>query len=186
MKKWLAVLAMTGLVSACSMQPHTIAVVPQLDFAAVNGIEKPIQVDVVDKREHPERLGFRNAKNEGEILFDAPLAETLKADIIKALQQQGAVTGKTPEPATQLTIEIRTLSYVTPNETWVNEIALKGEIALIIQRGATTMRKTFTADQSQDVVTAPSRDYNESYFNLLLTTLVNKALNDREVIGLIK
>ncbi len=186
MKKWLAILTMAGLVSACSMQPHTIAVAPQLDFAAVKGIETPIQVEVVDKRENPERLGFRNAKKEGEILFNAPLADTLKADVIKALQQQGAVTGKTPEPATQLTVEIRKLSYSTPNETWVNEIALQGEVALTIQRGATTMRKTFTAEQSQDVVTAPSQDYNESYFNLLLTTLLNKALNDREVVGLIK
>lgn len=186
MLKIASVLLISSVLCACSLKPQTLNVEPKLEFAAVKGIEIPLTVDVVDMREQPEILGYRNAKKEGELRFSQPLAETLKEQITKALQAQGASTKKSPEPATELVVEIHKLSYSTPDESWVSQIEMNGELVLNIRRGATNLKKRFAANQGQDVVTAPSKDYNETYLNVLLTTLINKALNDREVIGFIK
>lgn len=186
MKKLAAILMLAIASTACTLKPQTLKVEPKLEFAGVQGIEIPISVDVMDKRAQPELLGYRNAKKEGQIGFNKPLADTLKKQIIKALQDQGATVGKTPEPATELVIEIHKLSYETPDESWVSSIEMHGELALKIKRGPTSLTKRFKANQSQDVITAPSEEFNETYLNVLLTTLVNKAMNDREVIGFIK
>jgi len=181
-----AIASMAILFSACSLTPQKLNVEPMLDFAAVKGIEIPVQITVVDKREEADLLGYRNAKKEGAIGFTKPLAATLEAQIIKALQAQGANTAKSPEPATEIAIEIHHLSYVTPDESWVSHIKMKGEILLNIQRGLTNLKKRSSVNQSQDVVTAPSQDFNEMYLNALLTQLINKAMNDKEVVGFIK
>ena len=186
MNRLVILLLVSISMAACSLKPQTLKVEPKLDFAAVQGISIPVTVNVVDKRESPELLGYRNAKKEGEMRFSKPLADTLKVQITKALQAQGASTNKSPEPATELVVEIHKLSYYTPDESWVSEIEMKGEVVLNIRRGSTNLKKRFAANQSQDVVTAPSAEFNETYMNVLLTTLINKAMNDREVIGFIK
>lgn len=48
------------------------------------------------------------------------------------------------------------------------------------------LKSDFQENKSQDVATAPSVEFNENYMNALLSELVNKAMNDREVINFLK
>lgn len=186
LSKITAIIAITVVFSGCSLAPQKLNVAPTLDFSAVKGIEKPLKLTVIDMRESVDLLGYRNAKKEGPIGFSKPLAKVLEAQIIEALQAQGANTGNSPEPATEIMVEIHKLSYATPDESWVSHIEMHGEILLNIQRGMTNLKKRFSANQSQDVVTAPSLQFNEMYLNGLLTQVINKAMNDKEVVGFIK
>ncbi len=172
--------------TACALAPQKVQVLPLLSFSQLNGLVTPIELLVADNRENTLLLGYRNAKKEGEIAFKLPLVQSLGKSIQKAMLAQGVKMQKGNEPFTRLTLQIDKLRYSTPDESWVSRVKLEAEISMLVSRGGSSFKKRFSANRSQDVAIAPSEAFNEKYMNGLLSEIINKAMNDRDVINFLK
>jgi uncharacterized lipoprotein YajG len=183
------ILVTTALVMAligCTLAPQKLRVMPELSFDNLQGVKVPIELVIEDNRGNDSLLGYRNAKKEGAIKFDGSLVKSLGESIQKAFLRQGVKMHRGPEPMVKLSVEIEKLNYSTPDKSWVSHIAMEGEILLTLSRAGASFKKRFSGNRSQDVATAPSVEFNENYMNALLSELVNKAMNDREVIDFLK
>mgnify|MGYP000036743862 CR=1 FL=1 len=172
--------------TACTLAPQKVQVLPSLSFTQLNGLLTPIELLITDDRKNTLLLGYRNAKKEGEIEFKAPLVQSLGESIQKAMLAQGVKMHKGSDPFTRVTLQIDKLRYSTPDESWVSRVKLEAEISMLVSRGGSSFKKRFSANRSQDVAIAPSADFNEKYMNGLLSEIINKAMNDRDVINFLK
>ncbi len=184
--KVLLSLALVSLLAACTLAPQKVQVMPSLSFEALKGLQTPIELVVEDNRKITSRLGYRNAKKEGAIEFSTPLVQALGKSMQKAMLAQGVNMKRGNEPFTKLTLRVNKLEYTSPDQNWVSHIKMKGEISLLVSRGGAGFKKRFSANRSQDVATAPSLEFNEKYMNALLSEIINKAMNDRDVINFIQ
>lgn len=174
------------MLAACSSTPQVLTVAPVLSLSKIKGASVPVELVISDQRENTELLGYRNAKNQGEITFSEPLSKALGEAIQTELQNQGIQMKKGPEPLTKLEIQVVELNYRSPDETWVSHIEMKAEILVSVTRGTTNIKKRFTANRSQDVATAPTAEFNQNFLNGMLSELINKALNDSEIANFLK
>ena len=174
------------VLSACSLESQMLKVQPELNFTQLNGVLVPVELVVKDNRENKSVLGYRNAKNEGEIKLKPALEAAIGKAMLAALSGQGIKTKKGPEPFTVVELSVDKLSYKTPDESWVSHIKMQAEITLTVSRGAASFKKRFSGNRNQDVATAPSQIFNEKYMNGLLSEIINKAMNDREVVNFLK
>ncbi len=174
------------LLTGCTLAPQKLQVMPELSFDRLKGVEVPIELVIVDNRKNSSLLGYRNAQKEGPIEFESPLVQALGESIQQAMLAQGVEMAAGPETLVKVVLEIEKLNYFTPDKSWVSHIAMKGELLLTVSRAGSSFKKRFSGDRSQDVATAPSLEYNQKYMNALLSELVNKAMNDREVVDFLK
>lgn len=186
MFKTMAILLMGTLLGACSLESQIVKVKPSFDFSMLSGVVVPVELVVKDGRSSKGILGYRNAKKEAVIKFDSALESAIGKTMLDALSAQGIKTKKGPEPFTVVELSIDELSYVTPDETWVSSIEMKAQITLTVSRGAASFKKRFAGNQNRDVATAPTQTFNEQYMNALLSDVINKAMNDKEVVNFLK
>lgn len=184
-KNLLAVLLVVFLVG-CATAPQKLNVAPVLALDTLKGVVTPIELVISDNRQNGEILGYRNAKEQAEIGFTGSVAKSLGERIQAALIYQGIDMTKGPQPFTRLEIQLHKLNYFTPDETWVSSIEMTAEILLVVNRGDATIKKRFKANRKQDVVTAPNKEFNEKFMNTILSELLNKALNDNEIVNFLK
>ncbi len=174
------------LLTGCTLAPQKLQVLPELSFDRLKGIDVPIELVIVDNRENSSLLGYRNAKKEGPIEFESPLVQALGESIQQAMLVQEIKMSAGPESLVRVVLEIEKLNYYTPDKSWVSHIAMKGEILLTVSRAGSSFKKRFSGNRSQDVATAPSLEFNQKYMNALLSELVNKAMNDTEVVNFLR
>ena len=184
--KIVSILVVLMLLVGCSSTPQKLTVAPQLQFSELSGANTGVELIINDKRENTARLGYRNAKNQGEITFNASLSSSLGESIQQALLDQGIEMKKGPEPLTKLEIQVLELYYRSPDETWVSHIEMGAKILVSVSRGNTNIKKRFASNRSQDVATAPTAEFNENFMNAMLSELLNKALNDKEIANFLK
>jgi uncharacterized lipoprotein YajG len=185
LKKVIAMVTFAMLAS-CATGPQKLDVSPNLMLEALNGLITPIELVISDKREDKDVLGYRNAKNQGVISFTDSVAKSLGETVQAALVNQGVEMSTGEQPSTRLEIQIHDLRYFTPDESWVSTIEITAEILLVVNRGTASIKKRFSSNRKQDVVTAPNKEFNEQFMNAILSELLNKALNDKEVITFLK
>jgi len=174
------------LLVACSSTPQKLTVAPELMFSSVKGAKVAVELVINDQRENTKILGYRNAKKQGALTFSQPLSKALGESIQKALLDQGIQMKKGPEPLTKLEIQILEFYYRTPDETWVSKIEMGAEILVSVTRGNSNIKKRFSSKRNQDVATAPTVEFNEAFMNGMLSELLNKAMNDREISDFLK
>ncbi|OUR60580.1 hypothetical protein A9Q73_11950 [Bermanella sp. 47_1433_sub80_T6] len=181
--KYLGKLLLVLSLAGCALGPQKVQVMPSFAFEHLKGLQIPIELVVVDQRKNTSVLGYRNAKQQGLIEFKTPLVNALGSAMQKAMLAQGINMQKGNEPFTRLTVQVDKLQYSSPNESWVSRIKMNAEISILVSRGGSSFKKRFSANRSQDVATAPSLEFNEKYMNALLSEIINKAMNDRDVIN---
>ncbi len=170
------------ILAGCTLAPQKVAVMPSLSFIKLSGVTHPIELRVEDNRSNSQLLGYRNSRKEGAIKFKTPLVQAVGESVKKAMLAQDVKMRAGPEPLTVLTLKIEKLQYSSPNESWVSRIEMQGEILLQVSRAGSSFKKRFAGNRGQDVATAPSEQFNEKYMNALLSELINKAMNDPEVV----
>lgn len=175
------VLFFLSVMTGCATSPQSVSVDPVLSLEGLKDVSTPLEIIVSDKRNNVKLFGFRNAKNEGEILFSDSVSKSLGESIQNALIYQGVNMTRSPKPVTKLEVELHELVYTTPDESWVSSVEVRAEVLLIVSRANSSLRKRFKANRKQDVVTAPTQEFNEKFMNTLLSELMNKALNDSEI-----
>ncbi len=171
------------MLSACSLAPQKVTVLPVFDFAKLKDLPLVMALEVVDKRGQAKLLGYRNGKKEGAIEFNGALAKALGESMQQALEAQGVVMGWSENSGVKVSLQIETLNYGTADKTWVSHITMEGRVLLMLNRTGSTLSKRFSAKRSQDVATAPNEVFNQNYMNELLSDLINKAMNDPEIVG---
>lgn len=180
------VLFLGAVLSACTLESQILKVQPELNFTQLTGVVVPVELVVKDNRGNKKILGYRNAKNEGELKLSPALEASIGKTMLEALSGQGVKTKKGPEPFTVVELSIDKLSYKSPDESWVSRIEMQAEITLSVSRGAASFKKRFSGNRNQDVATAPSQIFNQKYMNGLLSEIINKAMNDKEVVNFLK
>mgnify|MGYP005991286109 CR=1 FL=1 len=185
MKRLLIVCAVL-ILSGCAISPQSLTVAPTLSFERLQGVTTPVELIIKDKRNNEKLLGYRNAKKQGEISFTDSVAKSLGEKIQAGLVYQGVNMATGEESATRLEVQVYKLSYFTPDESWVSTIEMNAEILVAVDRGGASVKKRFKSNRKQDVVTAPNKEFNEKFMNTLLSELLNKALNDKEIVNFLK
>ena len=180
------IVSVLAFLAGCATSPQQVQVAPVLMLDSLKDVTLPIELVVTDKRDNVTLLGYRNAKQEGEITFSESVSKSLGEKIQSALIYQGINMTKGPQPFTRLEVELYELSYRSPDETWVSGIEMNAEILVIVKRSEASLKKRFKSNRKQDVVTAPSQEFNEGFMNALLSELINKALNDKEIVNFLK
>ena len=180
------IISVIALMAGCSIGPQKLNVEPLLSLDNLNGVVTPVELVISDKRTNENVLGYRNAKKQGEIGFTDSVAKSLGEGIQAALLAQGINMNRGPQPFTRLEVQVYNLEYFTPDETWVSSIEMKAEILIVVSRGGASVKKRFKSNRKQDVVTAPNKEFNEKFMNTLLSELLNKALNDKEIVNFLK
>jgi uncharacterized lipoprotein YajG len=187
--KYAAITGLLGvlLMSGCSTSPHKLQVAPVLMLDNLKGVTIPVELVISDHRENGQLLGYRNAKKEGAIGFTESVTKSIGESIQAALIYQGVRMSKGEESATtRLEVQIHRLNYSTPDESWVSRIEMHADVLLVVSRSGASMKKRFKANRKQDVVAAPNKEFNEGFMNTLISELINKALNDKEIANFLK
>jgi uncharacterized lipoprotein YajG len=186
--KYLAVVAMLASVflAGCASAPQMLKVEPVLVLDNLKGITIPVELVISDKRENLNLLGYRTAKNESQIGFSESVAKSMGESIQAALIQQGVRISTDGKSATRLEVQLHELSYTTPDESWVSSIEMKAEVLLVVSRSEAVLKKRFNANKKQDVIAAPGKEFNQKFMNTLISELINKALNDKEIASFLK
>jgi uncharacterized lipoprotein YajG len=186
--KYLAVIAVFALVllAGCASAPQMLKVSPVLVLDNLTGVTIPVELVISDKRENVNLLGYRTAKNESEIGFSKSVAKSMGESIQSALIEQGVRISKDGNSATRLEVQLNQFSYATPDKNWVSSIEMKAEVLLVVSRSGSVLKKRFNANRKQDVIVAPTKEFNQEFMNTLLSELINKALNDNEISNFLK
>lgn len=176
--------------SGCALEPQKLNVAPDLAFPKLQGVKLPVELVVKDNRPNKNILGYRNHKKEGPIRLSKPLEAAVGELMVAELGKQGiTVLQEKPEEGAQFTrlqLIINKLTYGSPDEKWVNKIKMEAELQVSVSRKMASFQKRFSGHRSQDVATAPSVEFNTQYMNGLLEELINKAMNDREVVNFLR
>jgi uncharacterized lipoprotein YajG len=184
--KTILYVALLACVTACTLTPQKVQVMPLLSFPQLSNLTTPMELMITDNRKNTQLLGYRNAKQEGEIQFKVSLVQSLGESMQQAMLAQNVTMQRGGEAFTKLTLQIDKLHYSTPDESWVSRVKLDAEISVLVSRNGSSFKKRFSANRSQDVAIAPSEEFNEKYLNALLSEIINKAMNDRDVINFLK
>jgi uncharacterized lipoprotein YajG len=186
--KKLVVLAMfvSLLVTGCASAPQMLKVSPILVLDNLQGVTIPVELVISDQRENVNLLGYRTAKNESEIGFSQSVAKSMGESIQSALIHQGVRISKDGNAGSRLEVQLNQLSYTTPDENWVSSIEVKAEVLLVLSRSEAVLKKRFNANRKQDVIAAPTKEFNQEFMNTLISELINNALNDKEIASFLK
>ncbi len=180
--KTILICVLSIMLSACSLAPQKLTVLPVFDFVKLKDLPLSVELEVVDERGKTALLGYRNGKKEGAIEFNGALAKALGESMQQALEAQGVPMGWSGNSGIKISLHIEKFNYGTADKNWVSHIAMQGRILLKLNRTGSTLSKRFSVNRSQDVAIAPNAAFNQSYMNQLLSDLVNKAMNDPEII----
>ncbi|EAT13301.1 hypothetical protein HF888_07390 [Bermanella marisrubri] len=187
MIKIVSILSLVWVLAACTAPgPQSIDLSPSYEFAKLDGVKIPIELVIVDEREDTNIIGYRRARNDAPISLNVSLASTLGQSIQEAMQQQGIVMSKGPEPLTQVKVIVNEFRYWSPNEDWVSEVNLNATVTVEIKRGKTSLEKKFSAEKKQEVATAPNAKYNQKLADELLVNLIESIFSNNEIVNFLK
>lgn len=179
--------AMSALVllGGCALSPQQVSLAPDPTVPAANvGHNAPVEVTVVDERED-EAFGTRGGPYQDTALIrPANDLEAVVGDIVRnGLQKQGFNAYNPADGATQLTVHIRTLSYVPESGSVVNRVTTRSELRAVAKRPEATHRATFRSKVEHDTPFTPDARRNEEMMTDVLQRSLERLLADSELLA---
>lgn len=171
--------------SACTLSPQTISIRPELDAsgqAKVNSAK--IWIEVKDLRKD-NIVGFRGGVYDTDsISTNSQTIDSVYMEVKNAFSEMGfVVVDKDSAGTSRLTIEIEQLSYKATRK----KIIWGTELFASIKATADTAQKINTVTlqdrRTKDYAKFPSIEQNEALINKLISSLLQRLIEDREFIG---
>jgi uncharacterized lipoprotein len=187
MKKNISSLLICLFLTACGLSPQIVKIDPTLSDAKGTPPSSDVTFSLVvtDRRDSPI-MGTR-----GGVYKDTSTIKT-KGDITKKIHEKLVSSFNkanykiSPSAATQLNIAINKLTYQGFGENRISEVEVSTEILVTVTRAGGTYTKTYKANRKKEVLKSPSEEKNEEMINDILSTAIQRVLDDDELLDYIK
>lgn len=187
MKKIISSLFICLYFAACGLSPQIVKIDPTFSDAKGTPPSSDItfKLIVTDRRDSPN-LGTR-----GGVYKDTSIIKT-KGDITKKIHEKLVSSFKRinykveSSAATELTIEINKLTYQGFGENRISEVEVSAEILATVSSSEETYSKTYKANRTKEVLKSPSEEKNQEMVNGILSTVIQRVLDDDDLLDYIK
>jgi uncharacterized lipoprotein len=186
MKKTICLLLTSFYLSACGLSPQVVTINPDLNNtdAVPAEIYSTFNLTITDARKS-DTLGKR-----GGVYKETSIVKT-EGDITKKIHEklvdafQGAGYKIDPSATNQLNVSIVKLSYQGHGENRVGEVEVGAEILATATNSETKFTKSYKASRKKEVLKAPDEQKNESMINDIFSAVIQRVLEDEELLSYI-
>lgn len=173
------------IASGCAFNPQKANLAPNVNVAqSQTGNKTPVYIRVIDERAD-KTLGRRgNAYGAAaEITSQQDLAEVIKNEITKGLNNQGFVVTSEANAQSSLTVEIRALEYSTSQGFWTGGVHIKGALKGRAEGKSGRFEKMYRYEKEERVVVVPTAETNEKWINDALSETLSQLIKDTELLS---
>jgi uncharacterized lipoprotein YajG len=181
-------LTISVLLAACTLSPQTINITPSFDVSDLEKVNsKRLWIDVTDIRKD-NTIGYRGGVYEtASISTDTKTIDSIYREIAAAFNALGFVVVSNDSANTnKLIIEIEQLSYKVTEKKILWGIELFASIKATADTAAKKSTLTLQDRRTKDYPKFPSMEQNEEIINQLVSSLLQRLLEDKEMIALLK
>ena len=187
MKKTIIVAFITSLLTACGLSPQVVHINPELTDA--KGIPAPsgtsFNLTVTDSRQSPV-LGPRGGvyKETAVLKTEGDITGKVKQKLSDSFKQAGFNID--PSSNITLNVDIVRLLYRGYGENRISEVEVGAEILATATRPGGKFSKSYKASRKKEVLKAPDDEKNDEMINEIFGAVVQRVLDDEELLGYIK
>lgn len=181
---YLAVIALTSLLAACSTAPQRLDLKPAIDVTARNlGQGTPVAVTVIDRRRLTE------AQRSGSVTGVDPalnVVDVVYREATRALEQLGFAVEPSASPLDNtLTLELLNIDYDLSSAVMKKTVFVDADVRAIAAAGGNTYATTYRAHQEQEVAFLPSPALSQRLVNETLSNALSRALADPQLMSVL-
>lgn len=181
---YLAVIALTSLLAACSTAPQRLDLKPAIDVTARNlGQGTPVAVTVIDRRQLTE------AQRSGSVTGVDPalnVVDVVYQEATRALEQLGFAVEPSASPLSNtLTLELLNIDYDLSSAVMKKTVFVDADVRATAAAGGNTFATTYRAHQEQEVAFLPSPALSQRLVNETLSNALSRALADPQLMGVL-
>ena len=187
-KSALLLLTVNLLLAGCTLSPQTINIKPSLDISALPKTNSQrISIDVKDVRKD-NVIGLRGGVYKtASISTDTKTIESIYREVAAAFNSLGfVVVSNDRDNINKLIIEIDQLTYNVAQKKLIWGIELFASIKATADTAMKKSTLTLQDKRIKDYAKFPSMEQNEEMINKLVSTLLQRLLEDQEIIALLK
>lgn len=187
-KSAVLLLTVNLLLAGCTLSPQTINIKPGLDISALaKANSQRISIDVKDVRKD-NVIGLRGGVYKtASISTDTKTIESIYREVATAFNSLGfVVVSNDLDNINKLIIEIDQLTYNVAQKKLIWGIELFASIKVTADTAMKKSTLTLQDKRTKDYAKFPSMEQNEEMINKLVSTLLQRLLEDEEIIALLK
>jgi uncharacterized lipoprotein YajG len=183
-RPYLAVIALTSLLAACSTAPQRLDLKPAIDVTARNlGQGTPVAVTVIDRRQLTE------AQRSGSVTGVDPalnVVDVVYQEATRALERLGFAVEPSATPlGNTLTLELLNIDYDLSSAVMKKTVFVDADVRATAAAGGNTFATTYRAHQEQEVAFLPSPALSQRLVNETLSNALSRALADPQLMGVL-
>lgn len=183
-RPYLAVIALTSLLAACSTAPQRLDLKPAIDVTARNlGQGTPVAVTVIDRRQLTE------AQRSGSVTGVDPalnVVDVVYQEATRALERLGFAVEPSATPlGNTLTLELLNIEYDLSSAVMKKTVFVDADVRATAAAGGNTFATTYRAHQEQEVAFLPSPALSQHLVNETLSNALSRALADPQLMGVL-
>jgi uncharacterized lipoprotein len=187
MKTVLIILFISLFFSACALSPQVISINPELTVTenTTTNSSASLNLLVTDKRQS-STLGHRGGvyKDTAVIKTEGDITTKIHQNLSNAFNKAGYKVEQSS--TTLLEVSIIELTYQGHGENRVGEIDVSAKILATVNNSETKVTKSYKASRKKEVLKAPSDEKNEEMINEILGDVIQRVLDDEELLAYIK
>lgn len=183
-RPYLAVIALTSLLAACSTAPQRLDLKPAIDVTARNlGQGTPVAVTVIDRRQLTE------AQRSGSVTGVDPalnVVDVVYQEATRALERLGFAVEPSASPlGNTLTLELLNIDYDLSSAVMKKTVFVDADVRATAAAGGNTYATTYRAHQEQEVAFLPSPALSQRLVNETLSNALSRALADPQLMSVL-
>lgn len=183
-RPYLAVIALSSLLAACSTAPQRLDLKPAIDVTARNlGQGTPVAVTVIDRRQLTE------AQRSGSVTGVDPalnVVDVVYQEATRALERLGFAVEPSASPlGNTLTLELLNIDYDLSSAVMKKTVFVDADVRATAVAGGNTFATTYRAHQEQEVAFLPSPALSQRLINETLSNALSRALADPQLMAVL-
>lgn len=185
MKNIFSIIIVSMFFSACGLSPQIVKINPVLNEAKVTSANTTFNILVTDKR-NSQVLGLRGGvyKDTSTVKTEGDITANIQFNLAEAFEKAGYTVS--PSATTKLEVSIIRLEYQGHGENRVSEVDVSAEILATVTNSVTKFTKSYKASRKKEVLKAPDENKNEVMINEILGSVIQRVLDDEELLSYIK
>ncbi len=187
MKKIFSILLVSFYLSACGLSPQIVTIDPELSDAKAAPAKSGAAFSLlVSDARKSTTLGRRGGayKDTSVIKTEGDITSRIHQKLSDAFNNAGY---KIDSSATnQLNVSIVKLTYQGHGENRISEVEVSAEILATATNSKTKFTKSYKANRKKEVLKAPDEKKNEDMINEIFAAVIQRVLDDEELLSYIK
>ncbi|MDD3650060.1 YajG family lipoprotein [Immundisolibacter sp.] len=177
-------IALAGLLGACSTAPQRLDLRPTIDITARNlGQGAPVAVQVIDRRQLTE------AQRSGAVTGIDPavnVVDVVYQEATRALEQLGFAVEPSAGPLSNtLTLELLQINYDLTGAVMKKTVFVDADVRATAKAGGNSYATTYRAHQEQEVAFQPAPALSQRLVNETLSSALSRVFADPQLMDVL-